>query len=119
MRHRWIAVLAVLLVSASAYGFWYSAMAETDTVKKATETKTFKHSVSDQAAGTHMTVRLRLDEGEVRVTLVDSAGAKRFDQTFRGKTTFDRDFDGKQGAWKLQAAFKGATGRYTFKLVDY
>ena len=113
---------ALILLAASAFasGIWYSAMSESDSVRNATETKTFEHPVSDRAEGTRLGVSLNLHQGEALVTLTDPAGKTRFQRTFRaGKSSVEQDFRGDHGRWRIHVAFKGATGRYTFKLVDF
>lgn len=124
MTRRRLPLLLVLtfFVAASAYahGFWYSAMSETDSFKSATESKVFKHAVHESAEGTHLHVKLSVDRGSVVVKLIDASGAVRLQKTCAaGTTKFDQQFAGKSGPWQVQLDFRGATGRYTVRLVDY
>ena len=112
---------ALLLIAASAHaGWWYSAFSETDSVKNATETKNFKHSLAGEAEGTELKINLHLKAGEAVVKLTDPKGATRFHRTFRaGKSSIEEEFRGNRGQWQLEVQFKEATGKYTFKLVDF
>ena len=112
--------LFVLLATANASAFWYSAMSENDSVKGATETKVFTHKLAEQAEGTELELSLRLKQGQAVVTLIDPTGAARYRQTFNaGRSHVEETFRGKQGQWQVRVEFKGATGRYSVKLVDF
>lgn len=116
------AAIALFVVSGPlhASGYWYSAMSETNSFQDATETKIFRHPVTDRAEGTQLKVVLNVKQGEAVVALLDPAGTVRFQKTFQaGKTSTEQRFTGKSGEWKVRIDFKGATGRYSIKLVDF
>lgn len=118
-------ILALALVlftvpAAFAAGFWYSATSESDSVRGASETKVFRHTLSERAEGTELRVKLRLREGEAVVTLLDPAGKARFRKTFaKGKSTVEETFGRLNGEWRVQLELARATGSYSVSLVDY
>ena len=64
-------------------------------------------------------VHLNVTEGEAVASLIDPTGSTRWEKVVRGDLSFDKQFDGKAGVWHVELRFKGATGRYSIKLVDY
>lgn len=122
----YVALLAVLLLmptkALDASGFWrhgYSAMSESDDFKNAGGTKLLSHQVTSRWRGTQLTLHLNVTEGEAVASLIDPTGATRWEKAVRGDFSFDKQFDGKSGVWHVGLRFKGATGRYSIKLVDY
>jgi hypothetical protein len=97
----------------------YSGMSETDDFRKSSVTKLFSHQVSSRWKGTELTLHLNVTEGEAVVRLVDATGSTRWDKTVRGDFSFDKQFRGESGVWHVELRFKGATGHYSVKLVDY
>jgi hypothetical protein len=117
-----LAAITMLAVSGPAHasGFWYSAMSESDSFRNATETRVFKHSVRDRAEGTRLRLALKIEQGEAVVALLDPSGTNQFQRTFQaGKVSTEEKFRGKPGEWQVRVDFKGATGRYAIKLVDF
>lgn len=113
-------LLALLLFAAPAHAGWYSATFEIDDFRRTSETKIFKHELSERAVGTTLDVTLKVTEGEALVTLIDPTGATRFSKTFgKGKTSIEERFARKDGEWKVRVDFKNASGKYSIKLVDY
>jgi hypothetical protein len=115
------AILCVLALSISsvAFGFWFSAMSETDSVKKSSTTKVFKHKLSDEAKGTTFKANLDVKEGGATVLLVDDKGKTRYVKKCpTGKTAVYEDFEGS-GEWQVRLDFESATAKYSVSLVDY
>jgi hypothetical protein len=111
------ALLVLVALNASA-GFWYSGLFDSDSVDKLTQTKVLKHTLRQPAVGARLTLGMKLSEGEATVRLVDPAGAKRYEKTFRaGKASIEETFRGENGQWQIFVDFRGATGRYSVKLV--
>jgi hypothetical protein len=105
---------------ASSWNFTYSAMSESDSVRRATETKLFRHELKARRKGTRLRVHLSLDQGAARVTLEDPHGKVRWDHAFKaGNATVEETFDGPSGMWRIAMNLKDATGRYAVSLVDY
>jgi hypothetical protein len=111
-----LAVIALAPMSAA----WYSEMSETEDFDRTTPPKVLQHKLSEQAAGTHLHVKMTVKEGSVDMKLVDAAGALRLHRILpKGTTKFDQQFDGRPGAWKVQLAFRNARGKYNVRLIDY
>ena len=112
-----LALLVFVALNATA-GFWYSGLSDSDSVRNATETKVFKHELRQPAVGARLTVGLKLSEGEAVVRLIDPAGTKRYEKTFRaGRASIEETFHGGVGQWQISVDFQRATGRYSVKLV--
>jgi len=111
------ALLLLVAVQASA-GLWYSGLFDSDSVDRLTQTKVLKHTLHQPAVGARFTVGLKLTEGEATVRLVDPAGTKRYEKTFhKGQASVEETFRGENGQWQVIVDFRGATGRYSVKLV--
>lgn len=122
----YVALLAALVLmpakALDASGFWrhgYSAMSESDDFKNAGGTKVMSHELTRRWKGTQLTVHLNVTEGEAVASLVDPTGSTRWEKVVHGDFSFGQQFDGKSGVWHVALRFKGATGRYSVKLVDY
>jgi hypothetical protein len=122
----YVVLLAALVLmptkALDASGFWrhgYSAMSETNDFKNAGGTKLMSHQVTSRWKGTELTVHLNVTEGEAVASLIDPTGSTRWEKNVRGDFSFNKQFDGKSGVWRVELRFKGATGHYSVKLVDY
>lgn len=125
MRRLVYGVILVTLITvptggAGAKGFWrsgYSAMSETDSFQKASDTKVWKHEVGPQWKGTELKLHIVATEGDVALKLLDPTGSTRWEKTIKGTFSFDENFPGPAGVWKVELRLKEATGRYEVKLV--
>jgi hypothetical protein len=108
----------VFVAHNASAGLWYSGLFDSDSVDKLTQTKVLKHTLRQPAVGARLTLGLKLTEGEATVRLVDPDGTKRYEKTFRpGKASIEETFRGENGQWQVIVDFRGATGRYSVKLV--
>ena len=116
-------VLLVALVGSGSQcallGEHFSLMKETNSFKKATETRVFKHPVKADAKTAELKAEVTLSSGAATFRLRDAEGKVRWEKQL-GIGTFSeaQHFGANAGTWQVELDLKGASGRYSFRLKD-
>lgn len=95
-------------------------MVETESITNRTETKLFKHTISDGYDGTRFFIKMKFTGGQATVRLRDGKNVERWAKTFRkGEAFAEQSYPGVTGEWRVEVTFKEASGKYTVKLEDF
>lgn len=98
----------------------FSGMLESDSVKKATEQRVFKHKISREKRGTELRLTSNLTAGTAVWQIRDGSGKLVWNETVgQGDLVKTQRFDGAPGVWSVEVSFQGATGRYKLRLKDF
>ena len=114
------AILTLVLAVPAFALFEPKTLAESQTFRKTTVTKTFQANIAENATGTRLRLRLHLKQGEAVVKLLDAQGATKWENTLKaGKHKLEEKVAGATGIALVRVELRDATGNYTLKVSGY
>lgn len=96
----------------------YSMSRQAKSFKDQEGVRRFSLELSDTAERITAKVKLKVNQGAVRIRLEDPYGTALWDQRVEAEDEVERQewFTAKRGEWRLLLIFEDATGRYSVKL---
>ena len=107
-------------VDSTIEGWSLSAMYHSDRFSAETGTEAHGHDIEEGVESTVFRLKLTLDEGQARFSVLDPTGAVRWREEFSGNAQIDEkvSFDATPGSWLVEVDLEEAAGRYRVSMLD-